>query len=244
MLFALASPLALLPAQPLLHTPPISQARLVSSPIRVADLQMAVDPDTAYVAVGALAAAGGAYLYTQQKAATEDVATSVSKSQPEPTAAAPSPPPSPTKKSSWGSLKRYPEKSLHRMAGRSVPPPKRELFVPPPGWVPPTKPVTSWYDMGLRLAPAAPAAVPKAVPVNPVQAFFNNLFSSGASSGSQAAPKPKGWGSLKRFPEKSLHRMAGRWEPPPMRELYDGPPPAVAPKPGAVASWYDSGKRL
>ena len=34
----------------------------------------------------------------------------------------------------------------------------RELWTPPPGWKPPTKPVISWYDSGKRLDAAAPAA--------------------------------------------------------------------------------------
>jgi len=41
--------------------------------------------------------------------------------------------------------------SPHRMAGTMPPPPARETWVPPAGWVPPCKPVRSWYDSGTRL---------------------------------------------------------------------------------------------
>lgn len=44
----------------------------------------------------------------------------------------------------------------HRMAGTMPMPAPRELWYPPPGWTPPSKPVQSWYDQGLRLAPPAP----------------------------------------------------------------------------------------
>ena len=49
----------------------------------------------------------------------------------------------------------------HPMAGPWPTTPVRELWVPPPGWTPPSKPVpvTSWFDSGLRLQPASqPAA--------------------------------------------------------------------------------------
>ena len=38
----------------------------------------------------------------------------------------------------------------------------REQWVPPLGWTPPTKPVLSWYDLGVRLAPAEAEAVEEA----------------------------------------------------------------------------------
>ena len=44
----------------------------------------------------------------------------------------------------------------HRRAGTLPAPPPREVWVAPPGWKPPSKPVRSWYDAGLRLvAPVA-----------------------------------------------------------------------------------------
>merc|ERR1719310_156487 len=58
----------------------------------------------------------------------------------------------------------------HRAAGRWPKPAARELWTPPPGWTPPTKPVSSWYDRGIRLASAAPAepvAAPPAAPPAP-----------------------------------------------------------------------------
>ncbi len=39
----------------------------------------------------------------------------------------------------------------HPMRGPWPKPPAREQWNPPPGWVPPTKPVLSWYDRGKRL---------------------------------------------------------------------------------------------
>lgn len=45
-------------------------------------------------------------------------------------------------------------KGAHRMQGTMPKAPKREFWTPPPGWEPPSKPVTgvvSWYDSGARL---------------------------------------------------------------------------------------------
>eukprot|EP00966_Prymnesium_polylepis_P255671 5906993-Prymnesium_polylepis.1 len=42
----------------------------------------------------------------------------------------------------------------HRMAGTMPPPPVRELWTPPPGWKPPTPPVSSWVSSaGSRTQP-------------------------------------------------------------------------------------------
>ena len=242
--------LQLLLPSPLLNVPHASQGRMaVSSAARVTDLQM-VDPEVAVgLGIGALAAVGGGYFYTQKKDSPAPAPASAP--PPVPVAAAPSP--SPTA-SSWGTLPRGPNKGLHRGAGRAVPPPVREVFVPPAGWKPPTKPVSSWYDKGLRLVASAPpaAAVEEkkkdSTPANPFEAFFRQIFKGSDSAVVSVAKGPTGWGSLKRGPNKGLHRGAGRAVPPPQREVWT--PPASAPAPakkaatGSVTSWYDSGKRL
>ena len=58
--------------------------------------------------------------------------------------------------SSWGLTSSRRGISPHRMAGSMPKPPPRQLWKPPPGWKPPSKPapppgVASWFDGGVRL---------------------------------------------------------------------------------------------
>jgi len=69
-------------------------------------------------------------------------------------------------KSTWGVVPRakYVTTVPHRMQGTLPPPPPRELWKPPEGWVKPRKPVRSWYDKGVRLSTTddTPAAAAEA----------------------------------------------------------------------------------
>ena len=81
---------------------------------------------------------------------------------------------------------------FHRGAGRMPPTPAREQWEPPPGWAPPSKPVTSWYDRGDRLAISAPppeaAAAPAASP-NLLEQFVALFSGVSASASASAAPR-------------------------------------------------------
>ena len=109
--------------------------------------------------VAAIALLGGGAAMNSNKNASPPAAPVVAPPPPPP--APPPPPPSPT---DWYTGKRT--AGYHRSAGRWPGDPKREMWVPPAGWKPPTKPVQSWYDKGLRLEPppAPPAAPEKAKP--------------------------------------------------------------------------------
>merc|ERR1719183_528277 len=110
---------------------------------------------------------GGAAMNSNKKAASPPPAPVVAPPPPPP--APPPPPPSPT---DWYTGKRT--AGYHRSAGRWPGDPKREVWVPPAGWKPPTKPVQSWYDKGLRLEPPpAPPAPEKAKPSS--TAFMDQL---------------------------------------------------------------------
>jgi len=129
----------------------------------------------------------------------------------------------------------------------------RELWTPPLGWKPPTKPVTSWYDRGGRLvaapAPVAPAP-PSAAPSKPSlssmwDSFVASFNQPKAASGSANAQES--W-ALVGGPG-GPHPKRGPWPRDPPRELWTPPPGWTPPtKPAVssstVASWYDSGKRL
>jgi len=136
---------------------------------------------------------------------------------------------------------------FHRGAGRMPPTPAREQWEPPPGWAPPSKPVTSWYDRGDRLAISAPppeaAAAPAASP-NLLEQFVALFSGVSASASASAAPRASAY---KGKVTVGFHRGAGRMPPTPAREQWEPPPgwapPSVA-RPPAVASWYDSGARL
>lgn len=66
----------------------------------------------------------------------------------------------------------------HRMAGTMPPPPTREMWAPPPGWMPPTKPVLSWYDMGKRLTPpVTPMSELEQVEMAKAEAVIDDLAS-------------------------------------------------------------------
>jgi len=169
---------------------------------------------------------------------------------------APAPPPSP---------KNWPMKggsgAAHPLAGPWPKTPVREIWTPPPGWKPPTKPVTSWYDRGDRLVAAAPAAAPAPPPAAPpagppsLSSMFGNFMASltGGTSTASSSPKPN---RNQKWPMQggsgAAHPMAGPWPKTPAREQWVPPagwtPPTKAvPAPAAasgVASWYDTGKRL
>tara|TARA_B100000513_G_scaffold189231_1_gene112806 strand:- start:510 stop:1268 length:759 start_codon:yes stop_codon:yes gene_type:complete len=195
------------------------------------------------------------------------VSTKKPAAPPAPPAAAPqaTPPPKPSKKQ-WKSLGG--SSGPHRGAGRWTPPPPAELWVPPPGWKPPTKPVSSWYDSGLRLAPetASKATVSEATAawsLTSIVGSIKNAF-KGATAKASGLRRWKNLGGSSGY-----HRMAGRWPPPDptpsqtaaaktaiktataktaaaassVKSWYDAGRRLTPPKP-AVASWYDSGKRL
>lgn len=157
----------------------------------------------------------------------------------------------------------------HRMAGTMPRTPPRELWIPPPGWRKPSKPVRSWYDSGKRLraveswydsgerltppvSEAAPSPPPPTGP-KPASAIFDEMFKSFTGffeqqKGSAAAP-PEAAPAVQTWPtmggSAGPHRMAGTMPAPPPRELWEPPPGWLPPKPPSkVNSWYDSGIRL
>ena len=71
----------------------------------------------------------------------------------------------------------------HRMAGTMPPPPTREEWLPPPGWRPPSKPVLSWYDSGLRLE--APVSGPEAL-----AQVVSSWYDSGVRMRLESGPEP------------------------------------------------------
>jgi len=200
--------------------------RLASTP-RCLDIA-SIDPA---VALSALAiAGGGAYYFT-----TKD--SSPAKPKPSPKAK--------------GSAMKGGSAGSHRMAGRWPKPPPRELWSPPPDWTPPTKPVLSWYDMGLRLSAPAPAPPSALAPPKRKRDMLGDLWRSvfgTTETEATAAPRPAArtasWPSLGGA--GGSHRMAGRWPPPKLEVVAPPPAPVAAPATPktSVYSWYDSGKRL
>ena len=231
---------------------PTPRARVTSralAPVCVDGSVVAEMSDQAQYA-GAAAAAlflgGGLYLGNTKKSASPPAA-------PAPAPAAPvasvEPPPPPPAAPVVRLVATGAALGQHRMAGRWPGDPKRTVWVPPPGWVRPTKPVQSWYDKGQRLTP--PVAAKPDAPAKPanffdqVKAFFE---SSDAAPSSPARPTTD-WYKGKR--SLGTHRSAGRWPGDAKRELWVPPSgwqPAskAAAKPAAagVNSWYDSGVRL
>ena len=187
-----------------------------------------------YCAAAVTAALGGGILLS--KKGEEDV-----KADPAPPPPPPAPPPAPIPKSwplvggSGGS---------HRMRGPYPRTPPREQWIPPPGWKPPTKPVTSWYDRGDRLVPPAPPpAAPTAAPPSPpsfvksFDDFFKGLFTPG-----ETQRKPSEWPAVGG--SGASHPMRGPWPRTPTRELWEPPPgwtpPAktVWPAVGGSGAWH------
>jgi len=230
-----------------LSTAPSCRMGMARSPVMVADATVAaMDPQSlGAAAVGLAVVGGGFYAYTQKDAA----------------------PPSPTPKTAGKPVKATKEWPMvggtggpHFMAGPWAPPPKRELWTPPPGWEPPKKPVTSWYDRGDRLTPAAPPAAappaPAPAPAPPKKTgnFFTDFFaqfqeatSSAPAATAATSPANKKWPSLGG--SGGPHFMAGPWPKAPTRELWKPPPgwePPSKPTPpvSTVSSWYDAGQRL
>ena len=55
----------------------------------------------------------------------------------------------------------------HCMRGPYPPPPVRVEWVPPAGWTPPSKPVSSWYDNGVRMTPPVNSWYDKGIRMKP-----------------------------------------------------------------------------
>ena len=248
-------------AAPALRAPLLGAVQQARPPRRAAS-PACVDVSTLDPATtGAVAAAiAGAAAYAYSKS---DGADSVSAPSTSTVAAVKYTPPKPTAAERQSSQKWKPVgggSSTHRGAGRWARQPARKLWVPPKGWEPPTKPVSSWYDRGDRLVPDTPEPKEEK-PAKKKVGFFEQIF-GGNDSGSAASTKPVGGGS-------GQHRGAGRWKKPAPREIWVPPPGWEPPKVVYVAiggpsgthrgagrkavekppmewveSWYDKGKRL
>ena len=233
---------------------PTSAALAVRHPAAVAVLDPATKQQ-AFIAAAAVLGGGGIFAYTQQQKGT----TGSPPPPPKAKAAAPAAPKAKAKPTGtgWGLHSKARRVTIggHPKQGNMPKPKPREIWTPPPGWTPPTKPVQSWYDKGLRLEPPAPppAPPPPAKPKN----FFEQLaeaFSGGAStstSSKPAAPKfgtGQAWGlhSKARRVTVGGHPKQGNMPKPKPREIWTPPPGWKPPsKPvSAVSSWYDSGSRL
>ena len=224
---------------------PTPRARVTSralAPVCVdagAVAEMSDQAKYAGAAAAALFLGGGLYLGSKPKSASPPAA-------PAPAPAAPvapvEPPPPPPAAPVVRLVATGAALGTHRMAGRWPGDPQREMWVPPPGWVKPTKPVQSWYDKGQRLTPPVAekaAAKPTNLPTtffDQVKAFFE---SAGAGASSSPARPTTDWYKGKR--SLGTHRMAGRWPGDPKRELWV-PPPGWQPaaKPAAAAEEWPS----
>ena len=125
----------------------------------------------------------------------------------------------------------------HSMSGPWPAPPPRELWVPPPGWEPPSRPVSA--SMTEEISSVSTPAVAsrqwsKMLPDLAILFQLNNDW-------------PMLGGTNK------YHPMSGPWPAPPPRELWVPPPgweppskaaPMAKPAAEPVVSWYDAGRRL
>uniref|UniRef100_A0A7S2J1D6 Uncharacterized protein n=1 Tax=Haptolina brevifila TaxID=156173 RepID=A0A7S2J1D6_9EUKA len=227
-----------------LHDPYRAPVVVAIDPSAVSAIALS-DPQLAVAAAVAVAAGAGAYAYSNK-----------GESPSPPPSAPPAPKPvtsTPTKSKTWPLVGG--SGGPHRMRGPYPKDAPREQWTPPPGWKPPSKPVLSWYDKGLRLSPPAPPPAPPAPPPAPpsqppnfLADFFSKLQSGFSQPSASASAEPK------QFPAVGggggPHRMRGPWPKAPAREQWIPPegwtPPGKPAKPvvGAVMSWYDSGKRL
>jgi len=218
-----------------------------SAPVAAIEALDAITPDTyAAIAGGVAVLGGGAFAFQKQSEAVEAMrANSPSvlgkKGKVAPTKAAAKPKAAPAKKpvnpKAWPSLGG--SGASHPMAGPWPKAPVREVWDPPPGWKPPTKPVQSWYDNGKRLMPPAPPAPPPAPPA-PKKSFMESFMEMFNPSAGPATPKST-WG-IGGGVNKN-HQFSGPWPKAAPREWIDERP-SKKPTPEGVTSWYDAGKRL
>ena len=115
---------------------------------------------------------------------------------------------------------------FHPMSGPWPPPPPREIWVPPPGWEPPSKPEVVASEESISSEPAPEK-----------QAWSFTLPDLTSFLGLK-----KDWPMLGGT--NKYHPMAGPWPPPPPRELWVSEAQIPAAEPVVVTSWYDSGVRL
>ena len=250
MLFLLPTALAFAPG--LTPTPRARVTTRALAPVCVDGSLVAEMSDQAKYA-GAAAAAlflGGGLYMGQIKPKTASPPAAPAPAAAAPVAAPVEPPPPAAPVGDWYKGKR--SLGTHRSAGRWPGDAKRTVWVPPPGWVKPTKPVQSWYDKGERLTPPVAAKAAKAAAAKPAN-FFDQVkafFDQGDAAPSSPARPTTDWYKGKR--SLGTHRSAGRWPGDAKRELWVPPPgwqPAskaatAKPAEAGVKSWYDSGARL
>ena len=219
--------LSFTPASPL-----VARSAAPQRAVAVAALDPAALDPKAIGGLFAVVAAGGV-AYTQQQKKADGVASP----PPPPKKAVAKPPPPPkaaAMKDSWGLKNR---KGYRGGVNKPKPKtPKREIWKPPKGWKPPTKPVSSWYDRGDRLAPALAPAPPPAPPPPPKN-FFEQLIEQIQGGGVAAAPAaPDSWGLKNR---KGYRGGVNKPKPKtPKREIWKPPPgysPPSMPSPAAAA---------
>ena len=166
----------------------VANAPRSSAPVAALE---AITPETAaYIAGGVIVLGGAAFAYQKEGEKAKEMrenSPSVVGSKPAPKAAAKPATAKPINSKDWPALGG--SGAAHPMAGPWPKAPKRELWVPPPGWKPPTKPVQSWYDNGLRLTPPAPPAPPPAPPApEKKKDFFSSFMGAHPHAAHHTAP--------------------------------------------------------
>ena len=132
-----------------------SGALVTRSPTPVAAIDVnSLDQQQVAIIGGAVLALGGAIAYGKQN---EDGSAASAPSPPKPAKSTPPArkPVARAKPKGWGLGNYGKSKAPHPMAGPWPKAPKREEWVPPEGWAPPSMPpkvvIESWYDSGMRL---------------------------------------------------------------------------------------------
>ena len=142
---------------------PVPLAARRSVAVRAPAPVAAIDPSQ-LIGGGLVVALGGVYLIGSQKKEADGAPAAAAT---KPAAAATKPPsPSPKKSPPAAAKKKWPyrgglSRGIRKKQWNEFKTPRRELWKPPPGWEPPSKPpapvkvegagVVSWYDSGVRL---------------------------------------------------------------------------------------------